>query len=208
MSDIATALPRRTQRDRREATVARLVDATIDSLLAVGYARTSVKEVCLRAGVSHGGLFRHFDTMLDLIMAAAEEVARRQIENAERGLAQAVDGEDPLVTALYRIRDACRAPINAVFYELVVAARTDPLLHRALVGFSTRYADAIAAATARMPGVGKLPPDLLGVIVSSALHLFDGEALTRSVLQFPELEERRMGLLVNLVKSLVRSYAA
>lgn len=208
MSEAATLPARRTQRERREGTIARLVDATIDSLLAVGYARTSVKEICQRAGVSHGGLFRHFDSLLALVMAAAEEVARRQLAMAEAGLARAADSPEPLVAALHQIRAGCRAPINAVFYELVMAARTDPELNAAMTAFGSRYAAAIAAAAQRSDVGRQMPQELLPVLVTSALHLFDGEALTRSVLPFPQLEEQRMELLIQLARTLTRKQGA
>lgn len=198
-----TQLPRQqrplTQRERRETTIARLVDATISSLLEVGYARTSVKEICTRAGVSHGGLFRHFSSVLGLVMAAAGEVARRQLENAATGLQRLENENASVEAAMHQIRDACRAPINAVFYELITAARTDPQLHAAMVTFSAGYSTAIVEAAQCSPLFERVPPELRLVLLSSALHLFDGEALTRSVMSFPELEEQRMDLLVKLV---------
>ena len=72
----ATAPARRTQLQRREQTIGRIVDATIDALCELGYARTSVTEIGARAGVSQGGIFRHFDTRLDIVVAAAAEVPR------------------------------------------------------------------------------------------------------------------------------------
>jgi len=61
----------RTQQERREETIGKLLDATIDTLADVGYARTSVREICSRAGVPHGALFCHFDSRLELIAAAS-----------------------------------------------------------------------------------------------------------------------------------------
>ncbi|AXQ30917.1 TetR/AcrR family transcriptional regulator [Solimonas sp. K1W22B-7] len=202
---VSAAQPaRRTQRERRESTIARLVDATIESILEVGYARTSVKEICQRSGVSHGGLFRHFGSLLELVMTAAEEVARRQLANIEAGLSHDAQGRDPLVHALYQIRAACRAPINAVFYELVVAARTDPELRQAMAAFGARYVAAIADAANRTRVAQQFPPELLPVLVSSVLHLFDGEALTREVMPLHELEEQRMAMLVRLAQALAK----
>ena len=71
--------PRRTQQERRETTIKKLLQATIDSLREVGFVRTTVKEICKRAGVSHGALFRFFPSVLDLVLAASEEVGRRHI---------------------------------------------------------------------------------------------------------------------------------
>ncbi|PQM47106.1 putative HTH-type transcriptional regulator [Mycobacterium talmoniae] len=70
----------RTQQQRREATVARLLDASIATIAEIGYARASAKVITARAGVSDGALFRHFDTMGDFMAATAHEVSRRQLD--------------------------------------------------------------------------------------------------------------------------------
>ena len=70
---------RRTQAERREATIARLLDATIDALAERGYAGASVAEICRRAGLSQGALFRHFDTRHAVIGAATDEIGRRHL---------------------------------------------------------------------------------------------------------------------------------
>src|SRR5262249_52280112 len=123
---------RRTQEERRARTIQKLVAATIDSLQEVGYARTTVKEICRRARLSHGALFRFFPTVLSLVLAAAEEIGRRQIAEFDERFAKIKRGQDPLGAALALVRDACRSPINMVFYELLVAARTDRALRAAL----------------------------------------------------------------------------
>ena len=64
----------RSQAERTATTRARLLDGTIDALAAQGYARTTTPEVCRRAGVSQGALFKHFATKADLVSAAAERL--------------------------------------------------------------------------------------------------------------------------------------
>jgi len=180
--------------------MAKLVEATIDSLREVGYAATSVKEVCRRAGVSHGGLFRHYPAMLDLIIAAAEEVARRQIEQFEKQFwGSASEAERSLPEAMRKLRDACRSPMNTVWYELLVAARTDKALRDALEAPLARYHDAIRATAARVPGIEAIPPELFETLLFTLVHVFDGESLTRVVVPQPELEERRLELLIGLI---------
>ncbi len=70
----------RTQQQRREETVARLLDASIDTIIEVGYARASAAVIAKRAEVSDGALFRHFPTMGDFMAATAHEVMRRQLD--------------------------------------------------------------------------------------------------------------------------------
>ncbi|MHC1406965.1 TetR/AcrR family transcriptional regulator, partial [Mycobacterium avium] len=77
----------RTQQQRREETVARLLDASIATIIEVGYARASAAVITKRAGVSVGALFRHFDTMGDFMAATASEVLRRQLESFTKRVA-------------------------------------------------------------------------------------------------------------------------
>lgn len=193
---------RRTQRERRESTMRRLVDATIDSLLAVGYTRTTVKEVCGRAGLSHGALFRFFPTVLDLVLAAGEEIAVRQIASFESRFAKAMrSASDPFAPALELLRETCRSETNMVFYELLVAARTDRALRRALEPAMRRYYERIRETARKVPGTSDLPPEMLEVLLFSAIHLFDGESLARVVWRKPELENQRMVLLLGALNT-------
>lgn len=195
-----TAPRRRTQGERRAETTGKLVQATIDALLAVGYRATTVKEICGRAGVSHGGLFRHYRSVLELVVAASEEVARRQITGFQAKLAALPAGERGFLVALRLLRDACRSPENTVFYELLVAARTNDELRAALEPGAARYREAIRASALRVPGVSSLEPALFEAALTGIVHLFDGETLTRVVLHGPEEEERRLALLATLLE--------
>lgn len=120
----------RTQQQRREETVARLLDASIATIIEVGYARASAAVITKRAGVSVGALFRHFDTMGDFMAATASEVLRRQLESFTKRVAE-IPADQPVLEAVLGIlRDLTSGPVNAVIYELTVAARTDEKLRR------------------------------------------------------------------------------
>ncbi|HVY48763.1 MAG TPA: TetR/AcrR family transcriptional regulator [Minicystis sp.] len=193
---------RRTQEERRALTIERLIEATIASVQEVGYARTTVKEICSRAGLSHGALFRFFPRVVDLIVAAGEEIGRRQIADFEaRFAATRADGE-PLAVALRLVRETCRSRTNAVFYELLVAARTDRELRAALRPWTARYFEAIHAGARKLPGADAFPPEIFEVLVFTVLRAFDGEALTRVILPQPKAEERRLELLLAFLETL------
>src|ERR1700744_3792780 len=74
------AIPRRTQKERSEATKAALLDAAVDCLIDRGYQATTTGEVCERAGVSRGAPLHHFHTRAQLVSAALVEVAERRTE--------------------------------------------------------------------------------------------------------------------------------
>lgn len=191
-----TTTGRRTQKDRREATIARLVDATIETICDVGYARCSLGEICARAGVSRGGLFRHFDRRLDLIVAAASVVAARHLAAFDQQLG---DDEAPDLRAVLAVmRDRHRADSNVVWFELLVAARTDPELREALAPITAEFYRAMDDLARRLPLLADLDADRRHVLVSFARSFFDGESIARLVVPEPEAEAERFELLADL----------
>ncbi|MFE0022972.1 TetR/AcrR family transcriptional regulator [Amycolatopsis sp. NPDC059021] len=182
---------RRTQSERRAATTARLVEGAIGALVDLGYARTTAKEICARAEVSQGALFGRFRTLVDLMLAAAQEVARRQIENFTRRFARLSDTDElPMVLAL--VREGARDPVNAVWIELLVAARTDARLRERLEPIVGEYVAALFVVAERVPAVHRLPRELRAPALLTTFHFFDGEALTAVLYPAPELDVQRM----------------
>ncbi|EHN09273.1 Transcriptional regulator TetR family [Patulibacter medicamentivorans] len=70
---------RRTQEERRAETRGKLLDATIRSLVEVGYAGTTSRYVAELAGVSRGAQTHHFPHRLDLVAEAYEHLANERI---------------------------------------------------------------------------------------------------------------------------------
>src|SRR5512146_1580663 len=65
----------RTQQQRRDETRRALLDATVESLIEVGFARTTTLEVQRRADVSRGALLHHFPSKAELLVAAVDHLA-------------------------------------------------------------------------------------------------------------------------------------
>ncbi|MEO6885094.1 MAG: helix-turn-helix domain-containing protein [Jatrophihabitantaceae bacterium] len=169
------------------------MNATIGALAEVGYARTSLGEICRRSGVSRGGLFRHFDSRLDLLVSAAEEVGRRHLQIAAAQLA-ALDR--PTVRALLLLlRERDRAPENAVWFELLVAARTDSDLRERLAPIARSFVDQTVGSARAHPLLTSLNEGELELIVTTLEHVFDGESTRRQLVPDLRLEERRLELL-------------
>lgn len=189
----------RTQQQRREETVARLLDASIDTIIEVGYARASAAVIAKRAKVSDGALFRHFPTMGDFMAATAHEVMRRQLELFNKRVAEIPAEASVLEASLIVLRDITANPTNAVMYELMIAARTDEKLRATLHEVLAEYTASIYEAARALPGADKLPPDVFVTVVATLTNAFDGAAIVRAVLPQPELEERRIALLAKLL---------
>lgn len=189
----------RTQQQRREETVARLLQASIDTIIEVGYARASAAVITKRAGVSVGALFRHFETMGDFMAATAYEVLRRQLETFTKQVAEIPADRPALPAALTILRDITAGSTNAVLYEFMVAARTDEKLKETLQNVLGQYSAKIHDAARALPGAESFPEETFPVIVALMTNVFDGAAIVRGVLPQPELEEQRIPMLTALL---------
>ncbi|MDX6218376.1 MAG: hypothetical protein QOJ48_57 [Frankiales bacterium] len=119
-----------TQAQRRASTQAKILDATVDALVHVGYAGASTTEICKRAGVSQGALFRYWPTKGELLADAAQHLLGRVTEAYE--LTFAGRGGVSAREALEGLWETYRLPDLQAAVELYVAARTDPDLAAAL----------------------------------------------------------------------------
>ena len=123
----------RTQEERSAATRAALLDATIDCLIAHGYAGTTTTRVAERAGVSRGAQMHHFQRKAPLVVAALLHLAeRRRRELIERAPDELEHPADP-AKALDILWSTFSGPLFTAALELWMAARTDPELRDALL---------------------------------------------------------------------------
>ncbi|NMN95034.1 TetR/AcrR family transcriptional regulator [Antrihabitans stalactiti] len=190
---------RRTQAERRADTMGKLIDATIDAIAEVGYHRTSLGQICERAGISRGGLFRHFDSRLDVVVAAAEEVGRRHVERFQE--LRATGGVTRAADAISFARSEIRDRINTVWFELLVAARTDPDLRTRLAPVAEAMLEEVEELGQRFTDDYGVPPELAQLIITSLIHMFDGEAIFRATYPRPALEEARMAQVERLLEA-------
>ncbi|OBB88891.1 TetR/AcrR family transcriptional regulator [Mycolicibacterium peregrinum] len=192
----------RTQQQRREETVARLLDAAIDTIIEVGYAKASAAVIAKRAKVSDGALFRHFPTMSDFMAATAREVARRQVELGSKLGADIAAEQPALPAALAILRDIAGSETNTVWHELLMAARTDEKLRGPLQAVLTEYIHNIYETAKHGPGMDQIPEDVFAVLLTIVINTFDGAAMVRRVLPMPELEDARIAMLAEFAQSL------
>ncbi|MGJ6121801.1 TetR/AcrR family transcriptional regulator [Mycolicibacterium sp. Y3] len=189
----------RTQQQRREETIARLLDASIETIIEIGYARASAAVICKRAGLSVGALFRHYPTIGDFMAATAYEVLRRQLELFSKQVAQIPTGEPALPAVLTVLRDITGNDTNAVLYELMIAARTDEKLRATLQDVLTEYSAKIFEAASAAPTAEQFPDGTRAVVTGLLTNTFDGAAMLRPVLSDPEFEARKIALLAKLL---------
>jgi AcrR family transcriptional regulator len=194
----------RTQQQRREETVSRLLDASIDTIVEVGYARASAKVIAKRAEVSDGALFRHFPTMGDLMGATAHEALRRQLDSFTKQVTEIPSNQPALPAVLTILRDLTGNAISAVAHELFIAARTDEKLRTTLQEVMATYVENIHDVAMALPEADGYPADEVAAIVATFINAFDGAALVRAVMPSSDIssdiEEKRIRLLSSLLE--------
>src|SRR5258708_31698210 len=191
--------PRRTQQERREGTIRKLLDAATGVLIEVGYSEASVQRICARAAVSQGALFRHFPSREALMVAVGEDVGH-QLLVRYREQFEALGGTNDIRAAMRLMRDACRSRLNQAWYELRIAARTNDTMRHSLAPVYKRYGEDIERlAGALLPNLAASLDDRFPVLVTSLVAMFDGEVMQRFVVKAPRVEEARLELIADAV---------
>src|SRR5689334_4222171 len=124
--------PRRTQQERRDQTQRQLLEATLECLSNVGYARTTTPEIVRLAGVSQGALFKHYPSKAALLSAAVEHLFAELVSSYQRAFAAMPRAAATPEAAFDLLWAVYTSPRLAVAFELYAVARTDRELARAL----------------------------------------------------------------------------
>src|SRR5437588_7135258 len=97
---------RRTKAQRVAETRARLLDATIECLAEIGYARMTTGDVAERAGMSRGAQLYHFQSKAELVATAVDHLLERlhaQFLDAVAALPADVDRGPAVVDLLWQL---------------------------------------------------------------------------------------------------------
>ncbi len=132
---------RRTQEERSAATRTRLLDATLECLAELGYARTTTTEIAERGGVSRGAQLHHFPTKAELVTEAVAYLFDRRDEEFRAAFAKLPADADRGGAAVDILWSMVSGPTFHAWLELAVAARTDPLLKPKVAELTTRFTE-------------------------------------------------------------------
>ena len=158
---VVPSLPRRTQEERSASTRARLLDATIECLSELGYARTTTTEIAERAGVSRGAQLHHFPTKAELVTTAVEHLFVRRTAEFREAFATLPAGVDRTAAAIDLLWSMVSGPTFHAWVEVVVAARTDAELRPTVSAIGKRFGENVERTYREIfPGVTAASPFL------------------------------------------------
>lgn len=128
-SDVPTSW----QAQKSAATRQSIVEAAIQCFVDLGYAGTTTTRIAQAAGLSRGAMLHHFPSKIDIVKAAVEELHAKRLKAFRKSVSAAPPaGKGRVHLAVQAYWQHVRHPMFVAFFELSVAARTDPELETIL----------------------------------------------------------------------------
>jgi len=171
----------RTQQQRRDETRRALLDAAVESLIEVGFARTTTLEVQRRANASRGALLHHFPSKAELLVAAVDHLAEMRARELKMLAAQLPDeraGRARTDAVLELLWQCFAGTFFQVAMELRTAARTDPELRPVLIAAERALRDRIVAQARTLFGKDVAEHPGLERALDFTLQFMIGAAMT------------------------------
>jgi AcrR family transcriptional regulator len=166
--------PVRTQEERRARTRTRLLEATVDCLVELGWSGTSTTEVAIRAGVSRGAQQHHYPTKMVLVAAAVEHLLERQRLAYEQAFAILPPERRNVEGALDLLWNVFRQPSALALLELAVAGRTDDELRPLCIDINERILQVILETFRRLFPENALSEEFAATMLRGVFAMFVG----------------------------------
>ncbi len=188
-------IARRTQAERSDATVTRLLEATVASLVDVGYRGATTTEITKRAGVSRGAMLHHFPNRAALFAAAADWIGDGHIERFEAGIREVSnDGNGRLSASIDLLWQICSSPEHVAWMEFAAAAHHEPEIAATVTLAVSRMRD-----RTRETWIETFPEIASDPIAATApeftISLLEGLALSQRAAPAPQVVEQVLGSL-------------
>ena len=196
---MTTSSTRRTQEERSSATREKLLDATIECLIELGYNGTTTTEIVRRAGVSRGAQVHHYPTKAELVKNAVQHLARKREQEMRAEFAQ-LSAKDGVSSAIDLLWSGYADPLFSAVLDLIVAARTDEELATVFGTLQLNVVSTIERFCREIFGAEVVRRKAFRDAIALTMNLMHGLALTRMAGGDPDELDR----LVQAWKTVVR----
>jgi AcrR family transcriptional regulator len=196
--------PRRgLQAEKSASTRARILDAAIDSLVELGYARTTTVEVAERAGVSRGAMLHHYPSRAELLYAAMESLHAKRMSDLRDEVARFDNADDVVEVAVNLFWEMVKHPYFFAMQELAIAARTDAELRETLLPLARRFEREIHRATQELFAAYTRPGTPFQEMRDIARFMFDGLGMARVLHENDRFADRALDFTKTLLRELL-----
>lgn len=176
MTETAVRTP---QGERTRAMRLRLMEATVESLVELGWAGTTTTVVSRRAGVSRGAQLHHFPSKQALVVAAVEHLTDRRRDDL-RAAAESLPADGRIRAVLDILAAQFVSPVFFAALELWVAARTDAELRESVGPLERRVGRETHVYAVELLGIDEARGDNRQ-LVQATLDLVRGLGLAASL---------------------------
>lgn len=153
--------------------------ATVESLVELGYARTTTQEVQRRAGVSRGALTHQFTSKADLMLAAVDHLYEEFSASVRQAAADLpVESAARVRLGVELVWHRFHGPLFVAAMELWTAARTDPELRAALLPHERRLGVQLRSLTFEVFGEEVAQHPAAEAVYQVMLTSMRGQAMT------------------------------
>ena len=158
-----------------------MLDAAVESLIDVGFARTTTLEVQRRADVSRGALLHHFPSKAELLVAAVDHLAEmraRELKQLASELPEEKNQKARTDAVIGLLWQCFSGTFFQVAMELRTAARTDAELRPVLAAAERALRDRIFAQARTLFGKDVAEHPGLERALDLTLQLMIGAAMS------------------------------
>jgi AcrR family transcriptional regulator len=188
-----TSSARSPQQERSRATQQRLLEATVECLVDLGWSGASTTAIAERAGVSRGAQLHHYPTRSALVLAAVEHLAeRRAAEIRQEAAALTGDAEGRVDRVIDMLAAAFTGPLFVAALEVWVAARTDADLRERLVPLEARVGREMHRLAVDLLGADETKPGVREA-VQATLDLLRGLGVANLLSDDSQRREQLLG---------------
>ncbi len=177
----------------------RLIEATIQCMVRLGYAKTTTPQVAAEAGMSRGAMLHHFENSATLIRATIIELHERRLRAFRRASETNEHEATTLVNAYWR---QLQRPAFIAFQELALAARTDTDLALIMRPLQAEYRERFNNEAIRLFPEWQSDPDHFAQAMALSQTMMEGMAIS---LMTGALEEKMVDPLLQSLEEQIRS---
>ncbi len=184
-----------------------IIEAAIRCFVDYGYPRTTTTRIAKQARLSRGAMLHHFPSKIDIVRAAVEALHAKRLKAFRTSIQAVPPGKGRIHMAVQAYWRHVNHPMFVAFFELSVAARTDPeleaILKPAQAAFDREWYDTALEVFPEWQG----DREAFDLALDLCRYLMDGMAISHLTHERSEREEHLLEYLEERLRELRPSRA-
>jgi AcrR family transcriptional regulator len=198
----ADVAPSGWQAQKSAATRNLIIEAAIRCFVELGYASTTTTRIAQMAGLSRGAMLHHFPSKIDIVRAAVDHLHAKRLKAFRNSIAAIPGGADRVKQGVQAYWKHVNHPMFVAFFELSVAARTDPELEAILGPAQLAFDEAWYQTALELFPEWQSDPKAFDVALELTRYVMEGMAVNFLTHERTKRDERVLEYLEEQLRSL------